>query len=372
MLLETGYGVPCAFFLTKKHTWEVLAGWLRQLKARMDDICEKEYQPTVVITDQGRMEINAIRAIFSYELRIFYCAWHVLQAWERNLTNKNLGMAHISNEEKKRRKDTIREGLRNILYSKKEEQANLQVEAFKAMWEEHAPILMLQQRRIDTVIYILVNKAIPHYQQMNIRHIVQVGRMTPARKNAIVARQMAMEHIDRQRVQDPDATLLSQTLDDTVLQVRSFTNADIIYDTKVDWTRGLAGQFNSCSCPYFSNNKMCCKHIALANLELPYTKFYYKGHWNTGDEGPPPKPLFAEDASLPPINYPSTALTPSDLATHYIQKLSGLMNILDSESRLSNHQEILDSLKRAYELCERHFPVLPEHSLSRKRARQRE
>ncbi|KAF9343055.1 hypothetical protein BGX26_006339, partial [Mortierella sp. AD094] len=143
----------------------------------------------------------------------------------------------------------IREGLRDILYSKTKEQANLRVEAFKAMWEEHAPILMQylnknyldseadrkhwmfcyresvsygwintnnyieswhntlkkhffkdrQQRRIDTVIYILVNKAIPHYQQMNIRHTVQVGRMTPARKNALVARQMAMEHIDRQR-----------------------------------------------------------------------------------------------------------------------------------------------------------------------------
>ncbi|KAF9996861.1 hypothetical protein BGZ80_007152 [Entomortierella chlamydospora] len=362
----------------------------------MDEICEKEYQPTVVITDQGQTEINAIRDVFSYELRIFYCAWHVLQAWERNLTIKNLGMADLSKEEKERRKNMIREELRNILYSKTEKQANLQVEAFKAKWEEHTPKLMeylnenylnseadrrrwmfcyregvsygwintnnyieswhntlkkhffkdRQQRRIDTVIYILVNKAIPHYQQMSIRHTVQVGRMTPARRNALVARQTAMEYIDQQRIQDPDATLLFQTLDDTVLQVRSFTNADIVYDIKVDWTRGLA--------------------------ELPYTKFYYKGHWDTRDEGPLTKPLFSEDDSLPPISYPSAALTPSDLAIHYIQKLSGLMNILDSESPLPNHQEILDSLKKSYELCERHFPVLPEHNLSRKRARQRE
>ncbi|KAF9382022.1 hypothetical protein BGX21_001943 [Mortierella sp. AD011] len=196
--------------------------------------------------------------------------------------------------------------------------------------------------------------------------------MARARRNALVARPAAMEHIDQQRIQNPDAILLFQTLDDTVLQVLSFTKADIVYDIKVDRTRGLAGQFNSCSCPYFSNNKMCCKHFALANLELPYTKFYYKGHWDARSEGPLTKPLFTEDDSLPPISYPSATLTPSDLAIHYIQKLTGLMNTLDSENPLSNHQEILDSLKKSYELCERYFPVLPEHNLSRKRARQRE
>ncbi|KAF9342244.1 hypothetical protein BGX26_007971, partial [Mortierella sp. AD094] len=103
---ETGFGIPCAFFLTKSQQWNVLEGWLRRLKAKMDEICDKEFQPTVVITDQGQNEINAIRAVFSHELRIFYCAWHVLQAWERKFTLQNLGVAHLSVEQRKLRKDT--------------------------------------------------------------------------------------------------------------------------------------------------------------------------------------------------------------------------------------------------------------------------
>ncbi|KAF9404210.1 hypothetical protein BGZ76_007047, partial [Entomortierella beljakovae] len=102
---ETGFGVPCAFSLTKKATWDIIQGWLSQLKLRMDEICTHEYQPNVVITDQGQTEINVIRAAFSYNVRIFYCAWHVLQAWERSLTIKNLGMTNLSADEKKRRKD---------------------------------------------------------------------------------------------------------------------------------------------------------------------------------------------------------------------------------------------------------------------------
>ncbi|KAF9179471.1 hypothetical protein BGZ50_006890 [Haplosporangium sp. Z 11] len=77
---ETGYGVPVAFFLTKSQQANVLEGWLRQLKIKMDSLCNREFRPTAVITDQGQNEINAIRAVYPNDVRIFYCAWHVLQA----------------------------------------------------------------------------------------------------------------------------------------------------------------------------------------------------------------------------------------------------------------------------------------------------
>lgn len=92
---ETGFGVPVAFFLTKISQWNIIEGWLKQLKAKMDTLCTQKYEPTVVITDQGNTEINAIRGAFSYKVRIFYCAWHVLQAWERKFTNANLGMGDL-------------------------------------------------------------------------------------------------------------------------------------------------------------------------------------------------------------------------------------------------------------------------------------
>ncbi|KAF9405003.1 hypothetical protein BGZ76_006724, partial [Entomortierella beljakovae] len=82
-------------------------------------------------------------------------------------------------------------------------------------------------RRVDTVVFILVNKAIPHYQQMCIRHSVQVGRMTPGRKNAEKARQLAMEFINQKRLDDPEIVLLHSTSLD-----------------KVNWSKGVADQFN--------------------------------------------------------------------------------------------------------------------------------
>ncbi|KAF9120080.1 hypothetical protein BGX30_003384, partial [Mortierella sp. GBA39] len=75
-----------------------------QLKAKMGKLCAKPYFPTVVITDQGQNEIKAIQHAFEFKTRIFFCAWHVLQAWERNFTNKNICMTDLSNDEKKARK----------------------------------------------------------------------------------------------------------------------------------------------------------------------------------------------------------------------------------------------------------------------------
>lgn len=101
---DTGFGIPVAFFLTKDPKWYVLEGWLKALKKRMDELCDSEFQPTVVITDQGQTEINAIQAVWPLDTRIFYCAWHILQAWERRLTVQNLGSSNLSTIEKDQRK----------------------------------------------------------------------------------------------------------------------------------------------------------------------------------------------------------------------------------------------------------------------------
>ena len=106
---ETGFGIPVAFLLTKTQKWELLKEWLCQLKAKMDQLCAEPYFPTAVITDQGTNEINAIQYAFDFKPRIFYCAWHILQAWERNFTKEKLGMDNISIAKKKERKDRVSE-----------------------------------------------------------------------------------------------------------------------------------------------------------------------------------------------------------------------------------------------------------------------
>jgi len=75
----------------------------------LDLLCTTPYFPTVVITDQGPSEINAIRHAFDFKPRLFYCAWHVLQAWERNFTLKNLGSEDLKTAERKARKDRVSE-----------------------------------------------------------------------------------------------------------------------------------------------------------------------------------------------------------------------------------------------------------------------
>ena len=104
---DTGFGIPVAFFLTKIARSEVIEKWLRALKAKMDELCTTEFVPTAVITDQGQTEINAIRAIWPLNLNIFYCAWHVLQAWERKLTPQMLGSNNFTAAEKDSRKRQV-------------------------------------------------------------------------------------------------------------------------------------------------------------------------------------------------------------------------------------------------------------------------
>ncbi|OAQ22666.1 hypothetical protein K457DRAFT_39753, partial [Linnemannia elongata AG-77] len=123
----------------------------------------------------------------------------------------------------------IRKQLSNILYALTEDEANALLDSFRAEWQHIAPKFLTyldknyldhesdrrrwmlchrqqvnysyintnnyieswhntlkrhffkdkQQRRLDSVIHILTKKAVPYFQQMCVRHFVQVGRMTP-------------------------------------------------------------------------------------------------------------------------------------------------------------------------------------------------
>lgn len=75
----------------------------------MDEICQTPYCPKVVITNQGQTEINAIQRTFGFGVKIFYCSWHVLQAWEHKLKVDNaLVMQGLSSNEKKGWRDKVK------------------------------------------------------------------------------------------------------------------------------------------------------------------------------------------------------------------------------------------------------------------------
>ncbi|KAG0038455.1 hypothetical protein BGZ83_003078, partial [Gryganskiella cystojenkinii] len=329
---ETGLGVPVAFFLTKISRWNVLVGWLEALKAMVDERFKINYQPNVVITDQGDTEINAIRHVFPLNTKLFYCAWHVLQAWQRQLTVKKLNMEGLSvNERQKRR----------------------------------------EERRIDTVIYILVHRAVPHYQNTWVRADAKVGRMTPGQKQVLDQQIRAINHRDQERMNDPDVVLLKEAeLDETVLHVRSFTDTLVFYDIDVNWSaRSGLGVFKSCSCLDFETNKSCCKHLALAIVEFPGAKFVYGGHqWEAGGT----EMDMVGDQESPELDAPqSVEFTALDEARYLADSIANTLDSADRAHGLLNSTEVLFLLQKARDLVAANTKLAPEEELDRKRQRQR-
>ena len=220
-------------------------------------------------------------------------------------------------------------------------------------------------KRLDHVIHTLVHGAIPHYEQRCIRHQLQVGPMASTVRDALVAQDIAQNHMDLKRAQNPNASFLIPTNDPATFKVESFQDPLTLYDIEVDWKKGLSGHVINCNCPLFLKMGKCCKHIAVAIIELPYTEFSHAGHWEPRDSDEIPADLNAPatDAEREPVSILQLK--------HYLHAFSSLLNTLDASRPVTNHEELLSALAKGLALCEEHVPILPEHSLNRKRQRQR-
>lgn len=226
-----------------------------------------------------------------------------------------------------------------------------------------------QQRRIDTVIFILIHRTLPHYQQVWIRHVVKVGRMTAGRKQALRMANVARHFMSLERARNPMVQLHFQPADTNLYNVRSFTDSSIFYSLAVDWEDASGGRFCSCSCPYFKMNKMCCKHIALALIEVQGTTFRYDGHWRQRD---PAEGMDIDDGGVDVEGKPRIPiLSGMQEAKHYILTLFDRLHLVDEDHGITNEQEVVDAIKRAADLFSIHSQLKPEHSLSKKRTFQR-
>jgi len=237
-----------------------------------------------------------------------------------------------------------------------------------------------QQRRIDTVIFILTSRVLPHHQHMWTRYNVQVDRMTSGQRKALQERFRAISFRDQEFVKDPPPVLIQRPKtggeDKAVLHVRSFTSPLVFYDVQVDWTaRSGLGEFKSCSCPAFLSSKSCCKHIALALVEFPGTRFTCLEHereiegdmgGNTNADGAGKEAMVDVNDEL--LQVPFSDLDRADMI------VSNIVKLLDSANRrhgLSNAPEVLALLKRVHELVEIATKPAPAEDLSRKRPLQR-
>ncbi|KAF9328597.1 hypothetical protein BGZ91_000930 [Linnemannia elongata] len=324
----TGFGVPVAFLLTNTQENSVLVGWLRGLRSKMTALFSSPdqvytYTPNAVITDQGNVEILAIKRAFAGEdVRIFFCAWHVYRVWEREVPKRILGISHLPLGLRNHIKAAAVSELRSILQEPELPKALQGIQLYRQRWlgkwqgdliqyldkkyfgsAEDVDAIDIQkhwmtcyrqdvsyshidtnnyidswhnilkrhffrdrqQRRPDTVIYILAYMAIPHFQQKCNRSILKVGRMTPAQKIEERFRSIAAKHLE---VREPKGDPVEQ-IDCNTLHVESFTAPEKKYTIQVDFTKIDTGEITSCSCPYFGMHLSCCKHIALVLLLIP-------------------------------------------------------------------------------------------------------
>lgn len=102
----TQSGIPVAFLLTRTPNATTVSNWLQKLKDFLLQKHNMDYNPRVVVMDMGFVEFNAVSEAFP-AARIFYCAFHVLQAWNRKYTDENLGLLGLESEEKKKRKTMV-------------------------------------------------------------------------------------------------------------------------------------------------------------------------------------------------------------------------------------------------------------------------
>ncbi|KAF9920133.1 hypothetical protein FBU30_010074, partial [Linnemannia zychae] len=146
---STGFGVPVAFLLTSSTENSILVDWLRALRSKMIAIFSSPdpdqlyvYKPNAVITDQGNVEILAIKTAFAGEnVPIFFCAWHVYRAWEREVRKRITGIAHLPVEERKTIKDAAIAELKSILGEQDKQKAFQGIQRYREKWNEHDDLL---------------------------------------------------------------------------------------------------------------------------------------------------------------------------------------------------------------------------------------
>jgi hypothetical protein len=134
-----------------------------------------------------------------------------------------------------------------------------------------------QQRRADKVIYILTNDALTFFEQKDVNVANNIGASSPEQKHVGVAIKKALLHA---RSKKRSFVSFLHTQSQTVVSVESFENPNNQYEVQLDFSTNSAGEINSCSCPVFTSEKKCCKHIGMVILAYDrYPVFKCKQDW---------------------------------------------------------------------------------------------
>ncbi|KAF8923027.1 hypothetical protein BGZ47_005106, partial [Haplosporangium gracile] len=85
-------------------------------------------------------EILAMKTVFP-DVPIFYCAWHVLRVWERQVKSKMIGLGVHPVKRREEIRAQFRSDLRKILYERDMEIAQKRIRAFRETWSHQVELL---------------------------------------------------------------------------------------------------------------------------------------------------------------------------------------------------------------------------------------
>lgn len=204
---------------------------------------------------------------------------------------------------------------------------------------------------------------------MEVRH---KSKGTLIKKHAMSEARAYM--VARKAMHENAALLVPPADGEMIWKVTSFTTKGIFYELETEGGTGVKGKFVSCSCPAFSQSGQLCKHIALGIIILPGTGFQPAEAWQVKEECLLEQTIGGDGGVEEGVGQEAEEqvdiklISPLHLINHYIDGIITLR--AQMEPNFTNEDEVINSLKRAYELCSDHFTPRSEYSLAKAHQRQ--
>ncbi|KAI9483611.1 MAG: hypothetical protein EXX96DRAFT_616579 [Benjaminiella poitrasii] len=235
-----------------------------------------------ITIDVSDVELGALSRVFP-ETQVQWCCFHVARAWLSKLeqyvkvgnTLDNDRMMHALKEmmwERRKPEFTVEpsqfiqdpEFVRIAEFMEYFQTTNNYIES----WHNQLKTMYLKRKRnkrVDRLVYILVNDIEQDYIHTIQQISNNVGRMSPKerrrRRRELVAHAINEEIIPK---------MITKRFDDTnnitAVQVKLFSSFDISYEVTVN-----DGILIACSCQDFIFNKISCKHVRL--VKRLYSQF---------------------------------------------------------------------------------------------------
>ncbi|CAO3644781.1 unnamed protein product [Mucor hiemalis] len=305
----SGTGCPVAYMFTKDHSMAAVSVFLSFVK---NDIGVPSLDEITI--DVSATEHAAITAIYP-ESTVQWCLFHVSRAWMGKIRELiKLGSTALNNQVHR----NVITDLKLLMWEKNEEvfllglisfrlkysmyqdflnymdraylnrgkfvhwSAAFQPQVFSNMetnnyiesWHNQLKTTYLgrkRNRRVDRLIYILVNDIEPDYINNVCRISANVGRMGPEERRRR-KRELEAENINEAIL---NTLVTAPENESNVYTVKSFSDNHTSYEIEV-----INQKMNTCSCPDFQFNKIACKHMYL--LRRLYKEIaVHKGQYNS-------------------------------------------------------------------------------------------